>query len=382
MARIIYALSGQGRGHTSRSLAMSESLRKKGHEVHFCCAGTALEIMESRGESVIPVPLVRQVVHDNTVLTASTLIANWPSIRKLGQIVTRLSDAFSAYDADLLITDFEAFSWRAADRLRLPVVSFNHQQIVTETEYDFPISHRYDARVAKIIIKMIAPRNPERLLLTSFFFPPVKRPQLTSVVPPIIRQEVVALDPVQGEHVLVYYNQPEGSRALLDLLRRDGGPYIVYNFPPPPDPTLFPNIIFKSASINGFLADLAKSRAVLCTAGFTLISEALYLGKPLLAVPNGGIFEQTLNAIFLEREGLGKAVIGRHLSADDLLDFRKNLDMYAGHLQDRPLCGNNEAISFIEDVLSRVGPSVHSRPRRPTPPLESPALRDVLAGGE
>ncbi len=35
MARIIYALSGQGRGHTSRVIAISDELRRRGHEVVF-----------------------------------------------------------------------------------------------------------------------------------------------------------------------------------------------------------------------------------------------------------------------------------------------------------------------------------------------------------
>ena len=382
MARIIYALSGQGRGHTSRSLATSETLRRHGHEVRFCCGGTAREILESQGESVLPVPLLCQVMRDNVLLHAQTFFANWSSIRDLSQIVARLTDDFRDFRPDLLITDFEGFSQRAAERMGLPVLSFNHQQVVTETRYSLPWGHRYHAWVAKIIINMIAPKNPEHLLLTSFFFPPLKNPSQTTLVPPIIRPAVQALEPEASDHVLVYYNQPEGSDALLDQLRQVDARFIVYNFPAPAQPEAYPNIVFKEPSIEGFLEDLARCRAIVCTAGFTLTSEALFLGKPLLVVPNRGIFEQTLNALFLEREALGKAVIDRRLTAPDLVAFLTNLDRYAERLRNRPACGNKEAVACIEGVLSRIGPSVHARPHLSTPPVEAPSLTDALAEPE
>ena len=360
MARIVYALSGQGRGHASRCLAISAALRKRGHEVLFCGGGIAKVILAERGESIVEVPELKTVLRDNIVQAAPTLIANWASIANLERIVAHLTEALRAIGPDLLITDFEAFSWRAAERLGVPTISLNHQQVVTETIYEIPFEHWLDAQVAKAIISVIAPKKPVRLLLTSFFFPRLRRPRVTALVPPIIRDEVVKLKASRGDHVLVYYNQPEGSKALLNLLREDGRRYIVYNFPPPSDVSRYANVEFKPPSIQGFLKDLASGRGVLCTAGFTLISEALYLGKPLLAVPNRGIFEQTINAIFLAKGGLGKAVVGRALEADDLDDFHQNLDHYAGRLHSRRRSGNKRAVALIEEVLVSTGPSFHA----------------------
>jgi uncharacterized protein (TIGR00661 family) len=93
---------------------------------------------------------------------------------------------------------------------------------------------------------------------------------------------------------------------------------------------------------------------VVSTAGFTLISEALYLGKPLLLMPNGGIFEQTLNAIYLEREGLGEAVMHRVPNADDLRGFLDRCERYAARGSERLRCGNDDAVACIEAVLERI----------------------------
>ena len=69
MARIIYALSGQGRGHTSRVIAISDELRRRGHEVMFCCGGTAQEILETQGEPVLPQP--------NSALWRAAVVPGW-----------------------------------------------------------------------------------------------------------------------------------------------------------------------------------------------------------------------------------------------------------------------------------------------------------------
>ncbi len=65
----------------------------------------------------------------------------------------------------------------------------------------------------------------------------------------------------------------------------------------------------------GFIADLASCRGVIAAGGFTLMGEAVYLKRPMLAVPLEGQFEQILNARYLDKLGYGMA-------ADDLSDGR------------------------------------------------------------
>ncbi len=352
MSKIIYALSGQGRGHTSRVMAISATLRERGHEVLLCCGGTARDIMESRGERVLPVPALRQVMRGNEVQHGRTLLCNLKHIVSIPRIVSDLAERFRAERADLLITDFEAFSPRAAKKIGLPVVSFNHQQVVTETRYHLPMRDRPAAAVTKLAIGLIAPKKPEHILMTSFFFPPLLHPDRATLVPPIIRPVVQQLAPSEGDRVLVYYNQTEGADFVLDALRQVDAPFVVYNFPEPERPEEYPNLTFRTPSVEGFLHDLAACRAVVCTAGFTLMSESLFLGKPLLVVPNRGIFEQTINAMFLEREGLGEAVFNRPLRADDVRGFLSRCDLYRARMQGRKACGNADAVDAIEAMLA------------------------------
>lgn len=383
MARIVYALSGQGRGHASRGIAISKALREHGHDVLFCCGGTAREILESQEERVIGVPALRQMMDGNEVQVVQTLRYNWRHLLHVPDITSRLAETFSSYGADLLITDFEAFAPRAARRIGLPVLSFNHQQVITETRYQLPRSCWFHAGLAYATVKLIAPSHPKHVLLTSFFFPPVKHPSRTTMVPPIIRPAVQEATPSSRDHVLVYYNQPEGAEYVLDVLRQVDTSFIVYNFTPPAPADRYANIEFKKPSVEGFLDDLASSRAVICTAGFTLISEALFLGKPLLVVPNRGIFEQTLNALFLQREGLGEAVIDEPLTRERVDGFLTQIPAYEARLRDRPACGNKKAIACIERVLDTVAPPTHPRPALPhEQPVLNKTFTDAVAHPE
>ena len=363
MATILYALSGQGRGHTSRVTAVSDALRRRGHDVVFCCGGTAREILEARGEAVVPVPALRQVMRDNEVRLAQTVACNVPHILRAPSILNALTERIELLGPDLVITDFEAFAPRAAARAGVPVLSFNHQQVVTEMQYDLPRRYRLMAAVTSGAIRLIAPRRPEHVLVSSFFYGNLKRPERTTLVPPIIRPEVQQLAPREGDKVVVYYNQTEGAQHVIRALSEVDASFVLYNFGAPPEGGVFKNLTFKKPCMDGFARDLAESRAVICTAGFTLISESLYLRKPLLVVPNRGIFEQTLNAIFLERNGMGEAVIERPLQASDVQQFLEKIPVYRARMPSEGILGNRLAVDCIERLLSRNG-----RCSRPVPP--------------
>ena len=136
---------------------------------------------------------------------------------------------------------------------------------------------------------------------------------------------------------------------LLDALA--GVPADVYGLSPSaPAP---PAVRLKSPSRAGFLADLAAARAVVSTAGFTLLSEALHLGKPVLAVPNRGFFEQTVNALALVEQGRGEAVLGRQARPSDVAGFLARAGAYCRPPAADGTAGRERAADVVEGVLAR-----------------------------
>lgn len=353
MARLMYGLSGEGRGHASRAVAVVSELRCRGHEVRFCCGGVAQRVLERRGEDVIPIPSLEYVLDGNQLQLWRTARNIVPKLAGAGTTVKRLCGVFETYDPALLIADFEPFSTRAAEWSGVPVLSLTHPQLITETEYSVRPRDWLHATLARLATHLIAPWRPIHVLITSFYQPPLKRPARTTLIPPILRSDVRTLDPAEGDHVLVYYNHGEGAGNLLRALKAAGQEAVIYGFPEGLVPEGDPYLQIRRPSREGFLEDLATSRAVISTAGFTLLSEALYLGKPVLAVPNQGLFEQTLNARHLARLGHGEWVEQENLTPEFIQGFLGRAEQYRSQDSAPVDCGTEEAVDHIERLLRK-----------------------------
>ena len=354
MARIVYALCGEGRGHLSRTLALAHTLRERGHELVFCCGGSAKRALEEgpHAEEVLDVPALGQAIRDNRVDFAQTVCRNLGPVLFKAEIVRGLARRLEKLHPAGLVTDFEPFSALAAELVGLPVVSLNRQQILTETRVRAPRAHRFAAALTAGVVRHVAPRRPARVVMPSFApgaSAPPRRPERSSLVPPILRPAVRARTPSVGEHIVVYYNHA-GAEGVLEALRRVDHPFILFGFGQGVGQGgRDGNLTFMPPSDAGFLDALVSSRGVICTAGFTLLSEALYLGKPILTVPNRGSFEQVLNALELTRARLGEAVVGQPLTGEDVAAFVARTYERAPEPPFQP--GNDEAADIIERVL-------------------------------
>lgn len=323
LALVVYALCGDGRGHASRARAVASALRARGHRVRFAADVPAYDRIVGDGYRV---PTLRQVMRGNRVRLWATARANLDKTWRAPEIIAGAEAWLERVGADLVVADHEPFLPRAARRLGVPVVALSHQLLLTETRAEVPARHALSALGTALGIRILAPPRPEAVVVPSFFFPPLRRGSRATLVPPILRRDVLEAQRTEGDRVLVYLNEGDGMAPLLDTLAAVDAPFDVYGLDPAlPAP---PNVALHRPSRSGFLGHLAAARAVVATAGFTLLSEALHLGVPVLALPNRGFFEQVVNARAIEAEGRGEAVVGRALRADDLAGFLARAGAY------------------------------------------------------
>lgn len=142
------------------------------------------------------------------------------------------------------------------------------------------------------------------------------------LMPPIIRPVVRSLKARAGEHILLYSTTGEDEEKLREILCKfNEQKFYIYGFKKDLE---YKNCIFKKRSTEGFLSDLAGAKGVIASAGFSLISECMYLKKKMLMLPLAGQYEQIINAHYIQKLGLGisaeklnEAVLARFLDELD-----------------------------------------------------------------
>ena len=112
------------------------------------------------------------------------------------------------------------------------------------------------------------------------------------------------------------------------------------------------NVTLREFSEAGFVEDLRTARAVIAGGGFTVLSEALSLGVPVLSVPIELQFEQELNARYLEKLGYGS--FAESFNEADILGFLGKLDQYSAALQSYPSPDNGVLYGCLAELLARV----------------------------
>src|SRR6185503_20256080 len=93
-------------------------------------------------------------------------------------------------------------------------------------------------------------------------------------------------------------------------------------------------------------------RAVLAGGGFSLMGEAVQLGKPMLSVPLKGQFEQTLNALYLQKLGYGE--YHRELTEAGVVSFLARVDEYTRNLAGYRQDGNVRILQAVDRLVEEI----------------------------
>ena len=298
MSRIIYGVSGEGSGHSSRASEILRHLLESGHEVRVVSYDRGYRNL-SVDFTCLQIEGLRIVSVDNRVSVIRTLWQNLIRVRVAVSRLRELAALFKQFRPDCVITDFEPATAWFAFRRGLPLISLDNQHRMRYMEYKVPHRLRFEQWQTKLIIRCMIP-EPDVALAITFFRGAVSNDR-TFLFPPILRREVRALQSQQHGFHLVYLTGSYDS--LIGLLKQfTEHRFRVYGYNRHDTDE---NLEYREFSGDGFLQDLAACQSVVATAGFTLISEAIHLGKPYLAFPMQGQFEQQLNALCLEELGLG-----------------------------------------------------------------------------
>jgi uncharacterized protein (TIGR00661 family) len=341
MANLLYGVNGEGAGHSTRAKEVISHLQRRGHVVHVVSFDRGLTNLR-RDFEVTEIHGWRLTYVNNRVRYRRTIATNLLGARKTAASVAHLKELCDDWNVSLVITDFEPLSSHVGHRRHIPVISIDNQHCLTNAAVSYPRQYRADAAAAKMVVRLMVPRA-DAYLVTSFFSAPVTW-RNTFLFPPILRDSVLRANPQAGEHVLVYVTSP--APALARLLVSVRGRFVAYGFGREGQDG---NVLFKKPSQDGFLEDLINAKAIVANAGFSLVTEALHLGKPYLAVPVEHQFEQIFNAYWLEKVGYG--AYWEELNRERVESFLYNLPYYRENLAAYPRQGNEALLAKLDSLI-------------------------------
>jgi uncharacterized protein (TIGR00661 family) len=339
MARIIYGVHGTGHGHAIRALTIARHFVE--HDFLFLSHGAGAAILRPEFP-VLESPCLVTVVRRHKVESIATAYQNLLVLRHSKSTGRRLQDTIDRFQPDLALTDYDFFLPRVSRRLGLPCLSLDHQHIISVGRHPVPWRQVPDYFLTKGIIDLLF-SEAEAFLATSFFRPAGPLAAKVRVVPPLLRDRVLACERNAGSHVVAYQGY-ETFQRFFPLLQTIPRPVMVYGFNQEGQQG---NLQFKKNSETGFLEDLSSCSYLICGGSHTLLSEALYLGKPVLSFPIKSAFEQYLNAFYLERLGLGRKLVNQNPSPAIIAAFEADLENFQKNISQGHFCGNQKIFALM-----------------------------------
>jgi uncharacterized protein (TIGR00661 family) len=345
MARILYGVHGSQHGHAIRALTLARRFPQ--HEFLFVTSEEAAAIL--RGNYPVETALNPGTRYKNYALDlpATVKLAARTFLHR-GRELARIGRVMDRFQPDVCLSDYEYFVPIAARRAGIACLSLDHQHVITLGRHDLPRSVWWDMASTSFSVNNLFSNSTDHLVI-SFYQPRLEPGPRRAISPPIHREKVFEHEPRVGDHILVYQSCSI-CENFVPLLKTLGRPVIVYGYG---RDAIDGNLTFKSFSEDGLLADMAASSFVICGGGHTLMSEALYYGKPIISLPVKGAFEQWLNAHYLQKLGYGLHLDMHHLDEDAVAGFESRVEACRARVQAVDFRGNEIAFGHVEEFIRR-----------------------------
>lgn len=337
---IFYCICGEGMGHAIRSSVIIDRIKDK-YDVYIFSSDRAYKYLNEKFDNVYKIGGFNTVYINNKVNNTKTLInALKRNPLNIKEGYEELYKKARKLSPDVIVTDFEIYATMVSKLLSIPLISLDNIHMITQTAIDYPPKHQGEMLKAKGVIKSYVIK-PKIHILTSFFYPKIKPKKRAVLYPPVIREDILKLEPTIEDHIIVYQTSKE-SVKLVEQLKSLNEKFIVYGFN---KDEVDKNLTYKLFNENEFYNDLASAKAVICNGGFTFISEAISLKKPIYSVPAIGNFEQTLNGFYVQKLGYGE--YHEEMSPKKVEKFLKRLPKYQKKLAKVKKTNNDRIVNEL-----------------------------------
>ncbi|MEM8813791.1 MAG: glycosyltransferase family protein [Pseudomonadota bacterium] len=293
--RILYGVQTTGRGHVVRARGMIAALKANGHDVKTVFSGAKLDTtwFEPTFEPYLVFDGLTHRSHAGQFRTVSTAYDAITKMPRLARDILRLDAA----DLDVVVTDYEPITAYFARLRGVPSIGVGHL---------YAFAHEVPVAPGRLIDHAVMRGFAPASIPLGMHWDPFGQAILPPTIPPDIRAIADQEIPEEDDFVVVYMGFEDTDRVAAMVAGFPDRRFRVYC--KTDAPREIGNVQFVPQGRAPFVADLARASAIICNTGFSLISEALYLGKRILTKPLTGNVEQEANAVALKQLGLARVM--------------------------------------------------------------------------
>ncbi|MGL4520753.1 MAG: glycosyltransferase family protein [Phocaeicola sp.] len=331
--KYLFIVQGEGRGHLTQAISLSEMLTRNGHEVVEVLVGKSKnrEIPLFFAQKVGAPIFIYQAPNfiysrkkRKVSLTKSILYNLTPKrIRNYLRSMELIHERIKLNEPDVIVNFYEMMAGLTTLRytIETPIIAIGHQFLMQHPHYkqgkgddQGTFFLRFHALLCSI--------GATKSLALSFY--PLKDSfkNHIAVLPPLLRKEVLALTPTRANYILGYLL----NHGFADEIKR-------WSYLHPQQELHvfwdksgehFPLKVSDALTLHpindkAFLEKMEHCNGYVSTAGFESVCEAIYLGKPLMLVP--AHIEQEINAA--DAIAAYGGVVAEEFNLDKLVDYLK-----------------------------------------------------------
>lgn len=333
--RYFFIVQGEGRGHMTQAISLSQMLKSAGHVlVHVVVGKSPSRYLPDFFTENINAPIT-QVESPNFVTDKQhrsvkpfrTVVYSFWKSKIYRKSIDRIAALVDETQPDVIVNfyDFLGGIYNFFHRPETKFICIAHQYLMSHPEFDFPKRKKID-RASLHIANRITRLGAHKTLALSFqHFDDVPKKRM-HVVPPLLRSEVRTLPVEDKGHLLIYMVNPGYSSDVERFhTLHPSIPLVVFwdHQEKPKTVRVDDNLTFNQLDGPRFLETLASSKGLVTTAGFESVCESMWLGKPVMMIPVEGHYEQMCNAIDATKAGAG--------ISSDAFDISEFVDYLSDH---------------------------------------------------
>ncbi len=307
--KILFLVQAEGRGHLTQAIALGQILRNAGHELVGAMAGTSQQRkIPSFFEEQIHCPVYHfdapDIVYNargKGMNVGKTILKSLLNLPKYLQSLSNINQVVKEIQPDVIVSFYELHGglYNTFYRSKIPMICIAHQYLLLHPGFTFPARRGISRILINANSRITSLFSAKKLALSFRYLPDVEACKI-AVVPPLLRREIQQLHVVEGKFLLVYMTHHSLSEQVIAWHRHhpDIQLHCFWDNREASEEFKFDETLtFHQINSEKYLKFLAGCQALVTTAGFESVCEAMYLGKPVMMVPVPNHYEQECNAV-------------------------------------------------------------------------------------